>query len=546
MPAWRASDLEALAELKPVLRDGKRHFVRTEAVRNRLEDEDRELTEQYVASWGESLRADPLGELTADQVSQRFEKLRRDLEQGQVVPGQMATSGIGNSISALVVQSLGVGTLRLRDGEARLWTVEVHQLKEMDNLRAVAEELERRYPVIPPGNTRTDKSFSAHMVTTLDVKKWASCTTLTVFGRRSGALLHLATHGFDAEGKMVIYARHTVVAAPKHDTVEWPDMQSGALTMTPNIREWLDFATIRPSHWYHDGMTAPRSSLDQAVAEMLLAHWAKNGVQTVAGWVPTSTLTTLLKDRQQADTISSAVWNDLKKILVITHDKERKLVLMRPRNLLAAERERIEPTVWSTFAVGKFTFARWGAALASSPVGIEWNAITQTVQRTLQAMDDRVPTWTALTFAAAKSEPWLRVFAWTHPFPYDYRIPATRQSIWYIATEDVRTPLAYAGDVGKVEAYKDTKFPVRISSFWTAQDWKSRARQSPIESDFEVGTIETHEARYRVQAIPNMIFGASVHDLGVGTGVIKRMRWEFEQAMPVLAHDQGADKRLQR
>lgn len=546
MPEWRASDLDTLVALQPVLRDGKRHFVRTEAVRKRLEEEDRELTEQYAASWREALKAEPLDKLTADRMSERFEKLRRDLDERRITPGQFASTGIGGSIAALVVGSLQPGTINLKDGEARLWTVDTTKFKEMDNLVAVAEELGRRYPVIPKSNTVTDHSLAAHSATTLDVQKWAKCANLTVFARRSGAVLLLATHGFDAEGRMLVFARHTVSANASHSGEEWPDLESGPLTMTPNLREWVDFATIRPSLWYHDGVTAPRSSLDQAVAEMLLAHWAKDGVQTVAGWVPTSTINMFLKHRQRADTISAALWNDLRKTLVVAHDKERKLVLIRPRFVLAGERARMEPSVWATFASGKFTFARWGAALAASPVGIEWNAVTQSVQRTLQAMDPRVPAWTGLTFAAAKSEPWLRVFAWMHPFPYADGTPATRQAIWYIASGDVRTPLAYDGEVGKVEAFKDIHFAYRMSSYWTAEDWKSRARHSPIESDFEVGSIETHEARYRVQAIPNMVFGASVHDLGVGTGVIKRMRWEFEQAMPVLAHDQGADKRLQR
>ncbi len=528
MPEWRASDLEALAELKPVLRDGKRHFVRTKAVQERLDEEDRELTEQYVASWREALKAEPLDKLTADRMSERFEKLRRDLDERRITPGQFAATGIGASMAALVVDSLRPETIRLKDGEARLWTVDTTKFKEMANLVAVAEELGRRYPVIPTSNTVTDHSLAAHTATTLDLQKWAKCANLTVFARRSGAVLLLATHGLDAEGRMLIFARHTFAANVSNNGAVLPDLETGALKMAPNLREWVDFATLRPSLWYHDGLKPPRSSLDQAVAEMLLAHWAKDGIQTVAGWVPTSTLTTILKHRQQADTISTTVWNDLKKILVISHDKERKLILIRPRFVLDGERQRIEPSVWATFASGNFTFARWGDALAGSPVGVEWNAITQSVQRTLQAIDPRVPTWTALTFAAAKSEPWLRVFAWTHPFPYDYQTLVTRQSIWYIATGDVRTPLAYAGEVGNAKAFKDIHFAYRMSSFWTAEDWKSRARHSPIESDFEVGTIETHEARYRVQAIPNMIFGASVHDLGVGTGVIKRMRWEFE------------------
>lgn len=533
MPAWRALDLEALAELRPVLRDGKRHFVRNESVRKRLEDEDRELTEQYVASWHETLKADPLGKLTADQVSERFEKLRRDIDERRMVPGQMASSGIGGSMAARVVQSLEPKSIELRDGEARFWTVDTAKFKEMEQLKAITEEMERRYPVIPEGVTFSDHSRAAHNLTTQEVKKWAKCTSLTLFGRRSGSVLLLDTAGFDAEGKWVVSSRRTFEATAKHDAGTWPELPSGAVTMTPHTREWVDFGTIRPSLWYHDGLVAPRSSLDQAVAELLLAHWANDGVQTVAGWVPTSVLTTLVKNRRGADTISAAVWTELKKSLVVVHNKERKLVLIRPRFLLAGERERMEPSVWTTFATGNFTFSRWGAALAQSPVGIEWNPITQNVQRTLQAMEPRTSTWTGVTFAAAKSEPWLRIFAWMNPFPYidetvpyNDRKPTTRQSIWYVATGDVRTPLAYAGEVGKVEVFKDTKFPYRIGSFSTAEEWKSRARHEAIESDFEVGSMETHEARYRVQALPAEMFGQSVHDLGVGSGVIKRMRWE--------------------
>lgn len=528
MPEWHASDLQVLAEITPVLRDGSRHFVRTKSAWKRLEDEDRELSEQCAMSWHEALKADPLSSLTADQVSERFEKLRRDLDERKITPGQIAASGIGGSMSALVVMSLKPEVIGLKDGEARLWTVDATKFKEMDNLMAVAEELGRRYPVIPTSNTVSDHSLAAHNATTLDVQKWSRCASLTVFARRSGAVLLLETFGFDSAGNWIAGAKRSHLGTYGGTLGTESTLPSGALTMTPNLREWLDFATVRPSLWYHDALKPPRSSLDQAVAEGFLAHWARDGVQTVAGWVPTSTLSTFLKHRQSADTISAAVWNDLEKTLTITHDKERKLVLIRPKFTLAGERERMEPAVWATFASGKFTFARWGVALAASPVGVEWNAVTQTVQRTLQAMDPRVPAWTGLTFAAAKSDAWLRIFAWTHPFPIDDVLTTSRKSIWYLATGDVRTPLAYAGEVGKVEAFKDIHFAFRMSSFWTAQDWKSRARQGPIESDFEVGSIETHEARYRVQAIPNMVFGESVHDLGVGTGVIKRMRWEFE------------------
>lgn len=521
-PNWRHSDLEALAELRPVLRDGKRHFVRTQAARERLGDEDVKLTEQYADSWREALKVDPLIDVTADLIIRRFEQLHRELDEQRIAPGQIASAGLGDSVAALIVQNLESTALRLRDGEARLWSVDASKIPAIKDLQAVEEELKQRSVEVPKSNN----GQAAYRATVADLKVWARCTKLTVFARRSGSFLHLATHGYNSEGTMLVFARRSVQASSKPDVHKWPILPAGALKITVAARQWLDFAIPRPALWFHEGISVPRSSLDQAFAELLLAHWAKGDVQTVAGWVPTSTLTTILKHRQGADSISANVWEDLKKTLVVIYDKERKLVLIRPRMLLAGERERMEPSVWLVFASGTFTFARWGAALAQSRVGVESNTSGQIVQRTLQAMEPRTPYWTALTFAAAKSESWLRVFAWTHPFPYDYRTPATRQSIWYIATGDVRTPLAYAGEMGKVEAFKDTKSPVRISSFWTARDWQQRAAREAIESDFEVGSIETHEARYRVQAIPNMVFGASVHDLGVGSGVIKRMRFE--------------------